>query len=179
MSWSDTAGLLLAHLKKRTDCEYRQHTASRQPATLKPLTRWLWNSDMEQRYKPAAISKLCYPPLLCLLSWPPKINVPMEIFNMMVFQDSFVTMCKLTDEIFLPTIPWIHPLAEIWLSILAGEAAGFSWRCFFPLCDKKCLNDGTLILEIWKNTFLSTSASWHEHNDSIILFNFYSEQANF
>lgn len=98
---------------------------------------------------------------------------------MMGFQESFVTMCKLTDEIFLPTIPWIHPWQKSDSAFQLEEQQDFL-EDVFPPCDKKCLNDGTPKLEIWKeNTLLSTSASWHGHNNSIILFIFYSEQATF
>lgn len=79
VSWSDTAGLAPAHLKKGQTVNTSQHTPSRLPAPLKPLLRWLWNSDREQRCKPAARSKLH--PNTPVPAGPPQIRVPQEILG--------------------------------------------------------------------------------------------------
>lgn len=80
-----------------------------------------------------ARAELCYQTLVCLLSWPPKINgnIGHDGVSGVICHNVQADWWNISAHYSM------NPsMAEIWLCILAGGAAGFSWRIFSPVWQK-------------------------------------------
>jgi len=129
--------------------EYTQNTPRKLTATLKYLIKLLWNNNMEYRGTNNQQHLNCVTTYSCAC-W--LAGHPKHPFENICYV-FFVRTCKLTDEIFLPAMTWIHSLTETWLRILAIRTAWFSSRLFSPMWQKKkSLNYDTLKLQSHRKT---------------------------
>lgn len=135
MSWSDTAGLLLAHLKKGQIV----NTSSTHPADRQQHLNLSWDDyemvtwnrgTNQQQYLNCAIHHSC-------VCWARHLK-SMSLWEYSIWWCLGIHLSQCANWLMKYFCPLFHESIHWQKSdcILAGGGAGFSWRCFFPCVTK-------------------------------------------